>query len=85
MKKIFKLLFALIIMVLVTILNPLQLTNTSNDNVAQAATIKLNKTSITLIKGQTYQLKVSGTKKKVSWSSSNKKICTVNSIIFRHS
>ena len=41
--------------------------------------IKLNKTKVTLNKGKTYTLKVSGTKKKVTWSSSNKKVATVNS------
>ena len=32
--------------------------------------VKLNKTKIVLIKGQTYTLKVQNTKKKVKWSSS---------------
>ncbi len=41
--------------------------------------IKLNKTKVTLNKGKTYTLKVSGTKKKVKWSTSNKKVATVNS------
>lgn len=45
----------------------------------QAATIKLNKKSVTLTKGKTTTLKVTGTKKKVKWSSSNKKIATVSS------
>lgn len=45
----------------------------------QAATIKLNKKSLTLKKGQSSTLKVTGTKKKVQWSSSNKKIATVSS------
>ena len=37
--------------------------------VAEAATIKLNKTKKTLKVGQTYQLKVSGTKKTAKWKS----------------
>ena len=41
--------------------------------------VKLNKTKIVLIKGQTYTLKVQNTKKKVKWSSSKKSIATVNS------
>ena len=45
---------------------------------AQAATVKLNKTKLTLIKGQTYTLKVSGTKKTVKWSSSKKSVATVS-------
>lgn len=46
---------------------------------AQAATVKLNKTNISVQKGKTYQLKIKGTSSKVSWSSSNKKIATVSS------
>ncbi len=41
--------------------------------------IKLNKTKVTLVKGKSTTLKVTGTKKKVTWSSSNKKVATVNS------
>lgn len=44
-----------------------------------AATIKLNKSTKTLYVGQTYQLKVSGTKRKVYWSSSKKSVATVSS------
>ena len=51
---------------------------TSTDFV-QAASIKLNKTSITMYTGKTYTLKVSGTSKKVTWSTSNKKVATVSS------
>lgn len=43
-----------------------------------AAMIKLNKKKATLYEGKTLQLKVSGTKKKVYWKSSNKKIATVS-------
>ena len=39
---------------------------------------KLNKTSITLKIGQTYQLKLSGTNQKITWKSSNSKIVAVN-------
>ena len=39
---------------------------------------KLNKTSITLKVGQTYQLKLNGTNQKITWKSSNSKIVTVN-------
>lgn len=44
-----------------------------------AATIKLNKSTKTLYVGQTYQLKVSDTKRKVYWSSSKKSVATVSS------
>ena len=43
----------------------------------QAATVKLNKKTVTLKVGQTTTLKVKGTKKKVTWTSSNKKVVTV--------
>ena len=40
---------------------------------------KLNKKNASLIKGQTLVLKVSGTKSKIKWSSSNKTVAAVNS------
>ncbi len=45
----------------------------------QAATIKLNKKSITLTVGKTELLKVTGTKATPTWQSNNKKIVTVSS------
>ena len=46
---------------------------------AQAATkVKLNKTKATIYNGKTLQLKMKGTKEKVTWSSSAKKIATVD-------
>lgn len=45
----------------------------------EAKTIKINKKAAVLKKGKTLQLKVSGTKKKVVWKSSNKKVAVVNS------
>ena len=44
----------------------------------EAATIKLSATKKTVEVGKTTTLKVKGTKKKVTWSSSNKKIATVS-------
>lgn len=40
---------------------------------------KISASSKSLSPGQTYTIKVSGTKKKVKWSSSNKKVATVSS------
>lgn len=40
--------------------------------------IKLNKKSVSIVKGKKYKLKVKGTKRKVKWSSKNKKIATVS-------
>ena len=39
---------------------------------ASASTIKLNKTKASIALGDTMRLKVKGTKKKATWSSSNK-------------
>ena len=60
------------------------ITNPSNIKVnpiveVQAASVKLSTTSKILAKGQSYTLKVKNAKKKVTWSSSNKKIATVTS------
>ena len=45
---------------------------------AKTKPLKLNKTKVTITAGNKTQLKVSGTKKKVSWSVKNKKIATVS-------
>lgn len=47
--------------------------------VAEAATIKLNKKEITLEVGKSQTLKITGTKKKVTWSSNKKSVATVSS------
>lgn len=44
---------------------------------ASAASVKLNKTKIVIAVGQTYTLKISGTKKTPKWSTSNKKVVSV--------
>lgn len=43
------------------------------------AAVKISKKSIFLMKGESCKLKVTGTKKKVKWSSSNKNVATVSS------
>ena len=45
----------------------------------QAATPKLNKAKVTLVKGEQVSLKVTGTAKKVRWSTSKKKVAIVTS------
>lgn len=47
--------------------------------VQAASKVKISKTKASLEKGSTLQLKISGTKKKVQWSTSSSKIATVNS------
>lgn len=44
---------------------------------ASAATIKLNKTKVTVYAGKTTTLKIKGTSKKATWKSSNKAVATV--------
>lgn len=39
---------------------------------------KLNKTSLTLVKGKTYTLKLKGTKKEATWKTKNKKIAKIS-------
>lgn len=51
-----------------------------NISVAEAASkVKINKAKATIIKGKTVQLKISGTKKSVKWTTSDRKIATVSS------
>ena len=45
---------------------------------SKQTTIKLNKTKASVYNGKTLKLKVSGTKKTVTWSTSNKAIATVS-------
>ena len=45
---------------------------------AQAKAVKLNKKKVYMLPGDTLKLKVTGTKKKVKWKSSNKKIVSVS-------
>ena len=61
----------------VAIVMSLILIPTTNTNAAQKP--KLNKKSATIYVGKTVKLKVKGNRKKVKWSSSNKKVATVSS------
>lgn len=47
------------------------------NNVNAASKIKINKTKAEVYVGKTVQLKVTGTKNKITWTSNNKKIATV--------
>ncbi len=72
MKKVRKMLFYLALAVCI-----ISVPNTALETHA-ASKVKLNKKSVTLTKGTYVNLKVSGTKKAVKWSSKNKRIATVN-------
>lgn len=76
-KKIWVTFFVMFVLVFVV---PVILPNAQTTLNAQAnATVKLNATSVVIRPGKTKILKVTGTKKKISWSSSNKKVATVSS------
>lgn len=50
----------------------------SDGGQAYAASVKLNKKTVYMLKGKTYKLKVKGTRAKVKWKSSDKKVVTVS-------
>lgn len=80
MKNFKKICFSLLVVFLLVFSVPSILPFSDDIISVEAATKpKLNKKTATLIKGQTLTLKVSGTKTKVKWSSSNKKVANVNS------
>ena len=79
MKKLKKL-TTLIMLILAVVLSIPNFPIVSNGIVkVSAATIKLNKKKATLVKGQKFNLRISGTVKKVTWKSSNKKVASVSS------
>lgn len=78
--KIFKKLLLSIMIVITTLtMSSVAMLELPSTSVVEAASIRINKTKYTMKKGSTYTLKITGTKKKVKWTSSNKKVATVNS------
>lgn len=57
---------------------PAALPSMNTTTVASAATVKLSQTKLSLKVGQTKQLKLTGTKKAITWSSSKKSVATVS-------
>lgn len=57
---------------------PAALPTVNTTTVASAATVKLSQTKVALKVGQTKQLKLTGTKKAITWSSSKKSVATVS-------
>lgn len=80
MRKIAKILLSLGVVVSMVFSGQYISGGTDGSNYANAATkVKINKKYATLSIGETVKLKITGTKKKVTWKSSNKKIATVTS------
>ena len=69
MKKVVK--FVVIFIITICMLGMMQ-------TKSNASKIKINKEKKTLYVGSTYYLKIKGTNKKVKWTSSNKKVATIN-------
>jgi len=70
---------ALVIILTLSFTLPYAVPMVSIVNIAEAAAIGLNKSNINVNVGETYQLKLVGTKSKVKWSSGKKSIATVSS------
>lgn len=79
MKLVKKALSVLAIVLSLIIVVPVTIPEISESYIVNATTIKLNKKNITLNVGKTYALKITGTNKKVTWSSNKKSVATVNS------
>lgn len=76
MKKFFK---ALSIVLCLSLFTPSVVPVIDIETVQAATKVKLNCTKKTMYVGDTFKLKISGTKKNVKWSSSNKNVATVSS------
>lgn len=79
MRNFKKIMGAFLLALCISIVAPATVPLTANITTVEAAKVKLSKSKATLIKGQTLKLEVKNTSKKVKWSTSNKKIATVNS------
>lgn len=70
--------FALAVFCLASVMQTVTPQTHGLSTVQAASKVKLNKSKASLVKGQSIQLKVQGTKKKVKWTSSKKSIATVS-------
>lgn len=77
--KIIKRAIVIVFLSILSIMTPMSLTDHSNIIVNAASKVQLNKIAVSIYVGKTYNLKLSGTKDNIKWSSSDKKIATVNS------
>lgn len=79
MKLIKKIFCAVLISLMTLFVIPTVMPINETGYIVEAASVKISKTKYTMNKGENYTLKIKGTKKKVKWSSDNKKVATVNS------
>lgn len=80
LKKAKKLISAICLGIAIATVAPMIAPNLTDTMTVEAASkVKLNKTKATVYVGKSTQLKVTGTTKKVTWKSSNKKVATVTS------
>lgn len=78
MKKVKRISFAIIFVLLLSMAVPTIPYSLNQVATANATTIKINQTKLSLRVGKTYNLKVTGSTKTAKWSTSNKSIATVS-------
>lgn len=79
MGRVKKLLVAMCVSMVMVLIVPIAIPNSSSSVTVEAATkVKLNKKKATLYVGKTLKLKVKGTSEKVEWSSNKKSVATVS-------
>ena len=66
------------LVIAVAVAAPITVPFTGNGAVAEAASVKISSTKITLLLGDLYTPKITGTKSKVTWKTSNKSVATVS-------
>lgn len=77
MKSMKRILYSLVLSMMIVLVSPTILPLPGQITQVEAA-VKLNKKSVTLIKGQSTTLKITGTKKKAKWSTNKKSVVTVS-------
>lgn len=79
MKRIKMKMIALALVLTMAVAAPVTVPFTGNTAVAQAATVKISKSKLTMEVAASTTLKITGTKSKVTWKTSNKAVATVTS------
>lgn len=78
MKSIRSKLMVIALVVAVAVAAPITVPFTGNGAVAEAASVKISSTKKNLLEGDLFTLKITGTKSKVTWKTSNKSVATVS-------